>query len=381
MFLSIASALVLLGCHTTQHNHTGYHTGAIILSAVNYLPHQGDLKWKEVGSLSGTNILQTIGRGCAFLDYDGDGRLDILIVLNSGARLYHNDGAGRFSDGTSAALPPPPAHAHFLGCSVADYDGDGWPDIFLTGYGSTALYHNQRNGTFKDVTRGSGLEARGPYDWTTSAAWAYLGDSAFPDLYVCRYVSFTPASKQLCSFRTLDGGSIQMACGPGTYPSEYGSLYRNLGGGHFKDATREAGLAGTHGNGLGCMFCDFNNDGRPDLYIANDTKPCDLYLNIGHGKFRNISAESGTAYGADGQVQSGMGVDWGDYDNDGRFDLLVANFAGQPKSLYHNEGHNYFSNVSYASGIGAASQTQLAFGASFVDVDNDGLLDIVFTNG
>jgi hypothetical protein len=339
-----------------------------------------NFRWQHA-SLQHINILETIGHGCAFLDYDGDGKLDVLLVGSAGPRLYHQGPDGVFSDVTQTALPMPPSHAHFLGCSVADYDNDGHPDIFLTGHGSTTLYHNEGNGRFRDVTVGSGLEAHGPSDWTTSAAWADVDGDGKLDLYVCRYVDFTPASRQLCDFKGLDGSTIQMACGPTTYPSQRGSLYHNDGNGHFHDITREAGLAGTHGNGLGCLFCDVNNDGRPDLYIANDLKPGDLYLNTGKGHFKNVGAESGTAFGADGAVQSGMGVAWGDYDNDGRFDLLVANFSGQPKSLYHNEGHGQFVNVSYASGIGASSLTALAFGADFVDVDNDGLLDIVFTNG
>ena len=332
-------------------------------------------------TLEHINALETIGHGCAFLDYDGDGKLDILLVGSAGPHLYHNEGNGHFSDVTAQALPSPPSHAHFLGCSVADYDNDGHPDIFLTGYGSTALYHNQGNGTFRDVTQGSGLEARGPYDWTTSSAWADLDGTGALSLYVCRYVRFTPNSKQLCGYSTLDGKRILMACGPTTYPSLKGSLYRNLGNGHFQEVTARAGLAGTGGDGLGCMFCDFGDRGRPSLYVANDVKPCDLFLNLGTGRFRNIGIEAGVAYGADGNLQSGMGVDWGDYDNDGRFDLLVANFSGQPKSLYHNEGHDIFTDVSFASGIGAVSLGDLAFGAKFIDVQNRGLLDIVFANG
>ncbi len=332
-------------------------------------------------SLANLNILETIGHGCAFLDYDGDGRLDVLLVGNAGAHLFRNRGNGTFEEVTDLALPPPPANTHFLGCAVGDYDADGRPDIYLTGYGSTRLYHNEGNGTFKDVTVGSGLEARGPYDWTTSAAWADVDGDGKLDLYVCRYVQFTPQSQPLCPYPALDGSRLEMACGPTIYASQVGSLYHNEGHGHFRDITRAAGLNDAHGNGLGCLFCDFNSDGKPDLYIANDEKPGDLYLNLGQGRFRNIGAESGTAFSADGTLSSGMGLDWGDYDNDGRFDLLVATFATQPKSLYHNEGGILFTNRSYAGGLGAASALPLSFGAAFVDSANEGLLDIVFTNG
>lgn len=268
-----------------------------------------------------------------------------------------------------------------MGCSVCDYDGDGRPDIFVSGYGRTILYHNEGNGTFRDVTAGSGLEARGPDDWTTSAGWADIDCDGLPDLYVCRYVRVRPTDKQFCAFDGLDGTAIMMACYPSVYPGERGSLYHNDGHGRFHDITRQSGLADTHGNGLGCMFCDFNNDGLPDLYIANDVRPGDLYLNQGHCRFRNIADEAGVAFDANGGLQAGMGVDWGDYDNDGRFDLLVAAFSYQPKCLFHNQGHNLFVNDTGESGLSAPSYSSLTFAADFVDVDNDGLLDIVLVNG
>ncbi|HZT44481.1 MAG TPA: CRTAC1 family protein, partial [Chthonomonadaceae bacterium] len=241
--------------------------------------------------------------------------------------------------------------------------------------------HNEGNGTFKDVTAGSGLEASGSYDWTTSACWADIDGDGKPDLYVCRYVRFTPSSQQLCQYEGLDGSVVSSSCTPAAYPSERGSLYHNEGGGKFRDITQESGLADTHGDGLGCMFCDFNNDGKPDLYVANDTRPADLFLNLGNGRFKDIAAESGTAYAGDGKIMSGMGIDWGDYDNDGKFDLLVSNFSNQLKALFHNQGHNVFIDEAGTSGIALPSVDRLTFGANFVDVDNDGWLDIVLVNG
>ena len=331
-------------------------------------------------SLQGLSALDTIGHGCAFLDYDGDGKLDILLVANDRCLLYRNLGGGKFEDVTERAFPGAPRRPTLIGCAVADYDGDGHPDIFVSGYGRTILYHNEGNGTFRDVTAGSGLEARTSDDWTTSAAWADLEGSGRLDLYVCRYVRFNSRSVQLCRYSNLDGSDMQMACGPLNYPPEKGSLYRNLGSGRFRDITAQSGLGAAHGNALGCMFCDFDNDGKPDLYIANDELQGDLFRNLGHGQFKNVAVEAGVAYNANAGVQAGMGVDWGDYDGDGRFDLLVADFASQPKSLFHNEGA-VFSQASYPSGVGAATARSLAFGAAFVDADNDGRPDIVLTNG
>src|SRR5207237_708679 len=163
------------------------------------------------------------------------------------------------------------------------------------------------------------------YDWITNAAWADVDGDGLLDLYVCRYVRFTPRDIKLCSYSALDGSRVDMACGPTHYNAARGSLYRNDGHGHFRDISLEAGVADAHGNALGCMFCDFNGDGRPDLYVSNDLRPGDLYVNLGFGRFRNVGAESGTAYDAGGHAPSGMGIDWGDFDGDGRFDLLVSN--------------------------------------------------------
>jgi hypothetical protein len=337
-------------------------------------------RWGHPGR-SGLTILDTIGHGCAFLDYNGDGKLDILLVGNDHCLLYRNQGDGTFEDVTDQAFPGAPRQPILLGCAVADYDGDGRPDIFVTGYGRTILYHNEGDGTFRDVTAGSGLEARGADDWTTSAAWADVDGDGKLDLYVCRYVRFNRSLPQLCPSPGLDGHPIMTACGPATYHAEKGSLYRNEGNGHFRDVTVASRLSTAHGNALACMFCDFNADGKPDLYIANDALPGDLYVNQGHGKFRNLGVEAGVAYNDNGAVPSAMGIDWGDYDGDGRFDLVVADFAAQPKSLYHNDGDTRFTQASFPSGLGAATVKSLAFGVAFLDADNSGSLDIVLTNG
>ncbi len=331
-------------------------------------------------SLDHLTILDVMGHGCAFLDYDGDGKLDILLVGYDHCVLYRNLGNGNFEDVTDKAFPGAPRLPKLLSCAVADYDDDGNPDIFVSGYGRNILYHNEGNGTFRDVTAGSGLEAKSPDEWNTSAAWADLEGNGRLDLYLCRYVLFNKHELQLCHYSTLDGKDILTACGPVNYKPQKGSFYRNLGNGHFKDVTKESGLGSAHGYALACMFCDFNNDGKTDLYVANDQLQGDLFLNIGKGKFKNIAVESGVAYNANGSVPAGMGVDWGDYDGDGRFDLLVTDFIAQPKSIFHNDG-NTFSQMSYPSGLGAASVRLLTFGGVFIDTGNTGMLDVIMTNG
>ena len=326
-------------------------------------------------------ILDMMGGGCAFLDYDGDHRLDILLVETDHVELFRNRGDGTFENVTQHAFPGAIRVPYLMGCTVCDYDGDGRPDIFVTGHGRTILYHNEGDGTFKDVTAGSGLESRGPDDWTTSAAWADIDGDGKPDLYVCRYVQFNQQTKQLCNYDCLDGATLKMACAPTEYRSQRGSLYRNEGNGKFKDITATSGLAEAHGNGLGCMFCDTNGDGLPDLFIANDQRPQDLFINKGNGRFENISDTAGTAYDLNGKFIAGMGVDWGDYKNEGRFDLLVGTYSNQPKCLFHNEGKNLYQNDAAMSGLSAPSLTSLTFGAKFFDYDNDGQLDIVLVNG
>ena len=329
---------------------------------------------------SGLTIRDMMGYGCAFLDYDGDGKLDALFVTNDHLELYRNIGGGRFENVTARAFPGAVSRPYLMGCSVCDYDEDGRPDIFVSGYGQTVLYHNE-GGAFRDVTAGSGLAASGPYDWTTSAAWADVDGDGRPDLYVCRYVRFTPADHQFCTSLGSDGNPVQGACQPTVYAPQKGSLYLNKGNGRFRDVTAQSGLSGTHGNGLGSIFCDFNTDGKPDLYVANDQKPGDLFVNLGHAKFRNVGAESGTAFSSNGGTVAGMGIAWGDYNNDGKFDLLVSNFSGQPKLLFHNQGNGIFVDTAQSAGIVGGSFSSLTFSAELMDIDNDGLLDIFLLNG
>ena len=384
--INLGIIMVFAGCRGdvsgTHHDEVQKPARSITSALFHDVAHEAGLtlQWGPREPANHT-ILDTVGFGCAFLDYDGDNRLDILLVAKDHIELYRNRGDGTFENVTDRAFPNAPRLPYLMGCSVCDYDGDGRPDIYVTGYGRTILYHNEGDGTFKDVTAGSGLEARGPDDWTTSAAWFDPDGSGRPDLYVCRYVQFNSASTQQIQFDALDGTKILQSADPSWYKPQRGSLYHNDGNGKFHDITQDAGLADASGNGLGCMFCDFNNNGLPGLFIANDQRPQDLYAYLGKERFRNISVSAGIAFDRIGKLPAGMGIDWGDYKNEGRFDIILGTFASEPKILYHNEGNGLFVDEAAASGLSAPSLTSLTFGAKFVDVYNNGLLDIVLVNG
>jgi hypothetical protein len=326
------------------------------------------------GGRSPLNILETAGHGCAFLDVDGDGWLDILLVGQPRCALYRNLGA---KSGASPTFQDISAAAgltmdgYWMGCATGDYDNDGRVDLLLTGYHCAALLHNE-GGRFRDVSAGIPLP-RGA--WNSSAAFFDADGDGRLDLYVGAYVKFGPKTLQLCDF-----SGIQAACPPTYYDAERGRLFRNLGQGRFADVTRAAGLDAAHGKTLGVAVADFDGDGRPDLYLANDGMPGDLFHNLG-GKFADVGLESGTAFNHESREQAGMGVDWGDYDGDGLLDLVVTTFQYEPTSLYHNEGHSLFTEEGYAAGIGDASLSRLGFGARLFDADNDGDLDLITANG
>jgi enediyne biosynthesis protein E4 len=321
------------------------------------------------------NILQTIGSGCAFLDYDGDGKLDILLVGAKPA-LYRGDGAGHFTDVThQTGLDR--LRGHFLGCAVGDYDNDGYDDVYLSGWRTGVLLHNEHGRGFRDVTREAGLA---PQPWGTSCAWGDLDGDGYLDLYVCNYVEFGPNTiPQLCTAKGAGGRDVRLACEPGAYRALKGVLYHNLGGRRFEDVTRAWGADKTAGAGLGAAFGDFDGTGRIGLAVANDERPGDLFEWAGK-RLRNVGVESGTASDA-GHVHGGMGLDWGDYDNDSRMDLFVCTFEGQVKDLYRNQGGGLFQDASAAVGIHHFTRHLVAFGCKFLDADNDGWLDLLIANG
>jgi hypothetical protein len=328
-------------------------------------------RW-EIAGKRPLNILQTIGNGCAFLDYDNDGNLDILLVGPKLA-LYKGDGKGHFTDVThETGLDR--LSGHFLGCAVGDYDNDGYDDLYITAYQGGALLHNEGGKGFKDVTKAVGIPVQ---PWTTSASFVDADGDGKLDLYLCNYVIFGPdVQPQLCDF-----SGHKSSCGPRFYQPRRGILYRNLGG-RFQDVTASWKAEGQNvsGKGLGVAAADFDGSGRQSLAIANDEMAGDLLHNLG-GKFKNIGASSGTAYDNDGNVHGGMGIDWGDYDNDGKLDLAVATFQHEAKCIYRNEGKGFFSESSAALGLADKTMPFVAFGIKFFDYDNDGFLDLMIANG
>ena len=323
------------------------------------------------------NILQTIGNGCALLDYDNDGNLDVLLV---GPRLalYRGDGKGGFTDVTRS-MGLSGLSGHFLGCAVGDYDNDGYDDIYISGYRCGMLLHNDHGRRFTDVTARAGIR---PQPWGTSCAWAeVVPGSGILDLFIANYARFgvEPGIPQLCESR-----GIPTSCGPRYYKPLQGVFYRNLGYGRFKEMDQALSLASTKGRGLGAAFAPLDGSLRPTLAIANDEMPGDLLTPTagkGSAHYINSATAAGVAGDRDGGIHGGMGADWGDYDNDGKFDLFVATFQGEVKSLYHNDGNGSFSDAAYLTGIAPIALPDVSFGCKLFDADNDGSLDIIIANG
>jgi hypothetical protein len=323
---------------------------------------------------------EQVGSGCAFLDYENDGWQDIYLCNGAplpgyrGPRprnaLFHNNRDGTFTDVTEAAGV---GCGHFaVGCAAGDFDNDGKVDLYVCCFGPNVLYRNNGDGTFTDVTARAGV---GDPRFSTSAAWGDYDGDGFLDLYVANYVRYRLDRDLWCS--KFPGHKSY--CGPTLYPPEVDTLYHNNGDGTFTDVSARAGIRARAANGLGVIWFDFNEDGRPDVFVADDQTPNLLWRNDG-GHFTDVATEMGVAFGELGNAQAGMGVDAGDYDNDGRVDLVVTNFSEETNSLFHNEGGR-FRDVSFPEGIGAATLLYLGFGTGFLDYDRDGWLDLFFANG
>jgi hypothetical protein len=322
-----------------------------------------------------------MGSGCAFFDADGDGWPDILLIngkdwtprgRHTTAALYRNNHNGTFTDITRASGLD--IGVHGMGVAIGDYDNDGRDDVYITAIGGDHLFHNEGGGKFRDVTRESGI---GNAAFGASAAWVDYDRDGKLDLFVANYVQWTPQTDLWCS---LDGAT-KSYCTPEAYKGTSSKLYRNLDGGKFEDVTEKAGLADRTSKSLGVAVLDYNGDGWPDLFVANDTQPNKLYRNLGNGRFREEGMAGGVAFGEDGVARGAMGVDAADYDRSGRPDLIVGNFSNQMLGLYHNEGNGLFVDEAPRSAVGRASLLTLTFGLFFFDYDLDGYPDIFAANG
>jgi hypothetical protein len=326
---------------------------------------------------------ETMGPGVAFIDYDNDGWPDVFLVngmdwpghvqKHSTPKLYHNNRDGTFTDVTHKAGLD--IEMFGMGVAVGDYDNDGYDDLFVTAYGQSHLFHNNGNGTFTDVTQKAGL--LGPKEFSTSAAWVDYDKDGHLDLVVGNYVQWTQETDLYC---TLDGKS-KSYCTPESYKGMPVRLWHNRGDGTFEDVTQKAGLAEPTSKTLGVAVLDYDNDGWPDLLFSNDTQPNKLYRNNGNGTFTEKAVVAGVAFSEDGVARAGMGVDAGDYDHSGHPSLLITNFANQMLSLYHNEGNGLFVDEAPRSEIGRASLLTLGFGCFFFDYDLDGWPDVLVANG
>jgi hypothetical protein len=324
---------------------------------------------------------ETMGSGCAFIDADGDGWPDIVFVNSkdwtprgrkSIQALYRNNKNGTFTNVTAGSGLD--IELYGLGVAFADYDNDGRDDLYITALEGDRLFHNEGNFKFRDVTAQSGIANRG---FPASAAFVDYDKDGRADLFVTNYVQWASKSDVFCS---LDG-SAKSYCTPESYKGLPNKLYRNVGNGKFEDVTVKAGLADATTKSLGIAVMDYNGDGYSDLFVANDTQPNKLYRNNKNGTFTDVAVQAGVAFSEDGVARGAMGVDALDYDGSGRMHLLVGNFSNQMLGLYHNEGNGLFVDEAPRSAVGKASLLSLAFGVFFFDYDLDGRADIFAANG
>jgi hypothetical protein len=335
------------------------------------------------GAYGGKLLPETLGSGCAFLDYDADGWQDILLVngmdwpghkrQRSTLRLYRNNRNGFFTDVTRAAGLD--VELYGMGVAVGDWNNDGFSDLLVTCVGQNRLFRNTGKGTFVDVTQSSGLGGR--IGFSTSAVWFDFDRDGLLDLFVCNYVKWSAEHDVFCS---LDGRQ-KSYCTPEAYRGETCWLFHNRGNGTFEDVTARSGIFDTSSKSLGVALLDFDNDGWLDVFVANDTQANKLYRNQRNGTFKDVAVEAGLAFSADGKARAGMGVDAADFDNSGRVGLAVTNFDNEMIGLYHPAGQGGYEDVAIQAGVGQPSRNTLGFGCAFADIDLDGALDLVVANG
>ncbi len=335
------------------------------------------------GAYGGKLLPETLGSGCAFLDYDADGWPDILLVngmdwparkrRHSTLRLYRNNRNGTFTDVSARAGLD--VELYGMGVAIGDFNNDGYPDILITCVGQNRLFRNTGKGTFVDVTRSSGLGGRAAF--STSALWLDFDRDGLLDLFVCNYVKWSADHDVFCS---LDGRQ-KSYCTPEAYRGDTCWLFRNRGNGTFEDVTATSGIFDTSSKSLGVAMLDYDQDGWPDLFVANDTQPNKLYRNMRNGTFKDVAVEAGLAFSTEGKARAGMGVDAADFDNSGRSGLAVTNFDNEMIGLYRALGRGLYEDVASRAGVGLPSRNTLGFGCAFADVDLNGALDLVVANG
>jgi enediyne biosynthesis protein E4 len=334
------------------------------------------------GAYGGKFLPETMGSGCAFLDYDADGWQDILLINGmdwpghkrhrTTLQLYSNNRNGTFTDVTRAAGLD--IEMYGMGVAVGDYDNDGFPDILCTCVGQNHLFKNTGKGRFIDVTRASGLGGREAF--STSALWFDFDRDGLLDLFVCNYVKWSPEHDVFCS---LDG-KHKSYCTPEAYRGETCWLFHNRGNGTFEEVTANSGIFDSSSKSLGVAMLDYDNDGWPDLLVANDTQPNKLYRNNHDGTFKDVALEAGIAFSTDGKARAGMGVDVGDFYGSGVPGVAITNFDDEMIGLYR-AGKDGYSDIAIPSGVGMASKDRLGFGCVFLDANLDGALDLAVANG
>jgi enediyne biosynthesis protein E4 len=335
------------------------------------------------GTFGGKLLPETLGSGCAFIDYDADGWPDILLVngmdwpghkrQRSTLRLYRNNRNGTFTDVTHAAGLD--VELYGMGVAVGDYNNDGFADILITCVGQNRLFRNTGKGTFVDVTRASGLA--GKQGFSTSALWFDFDGDGLLDLFVCNYVKWSAEHDVFCS---LDG-KHKSYCTPEAYRGETCWLFRNRGDGTFEDVTARSRVFDTSSKSLGVTLLDHDQDGWPDLLVTNDTQPNKLYQNLRDGTFKDVAIDAGVAFSTEGKARAGMGVDVADFANSGAPGIAITNFDNEMIGLYRAQGNGTYEDVAIRAGVGLPSKSTLGFGCVFVDADLDGAVDLLVANG
>jgi enediyne biosynthesis protein E4 len=372
----LAASVLPLAASSAPASPLGFHLVDVTSQAGVRFQHNS-------GAYGGKLLPETLGSGCAFLDYDSDGWQDILLInamdwpgdkrQRSTLRLYRNNRNGTFADVTqSAGLD---IEMYGMGVAVGDYNNDGFPDILITCVGQNRLFRNTGKGTFVDVTRASGLQGRQAF--STSALWFDYDRDGLLDLFVCNYVRWSPEHDVFCS---LDG-KTKSYCTPEAYRGDTCWLFHNRGDGTFEDVTATSGVFDSSSKSLGVAMFDYDQDGWPDLLVANDTQPNKLYRNLGNGKFKDVAVEAGLAFSAEGKARAGMGVDIGDFENSGKPGIAITNFDNEMIGLYRAVRPGVYDDISVAAGIGLPSRNTLGFGCGFLDADLDGSLDLAVANG